>query len=184
MVGGGTRESLGESMRRPQVTTGAASPAALRGGPPPAIPPRADTDLRARADICIGAPADGPKSRAFAVTPRLPPQERPPPPENSRHPTTLPGGAAPCRQNLQTPWQRRKALREPAAGTLGGNKRNKIYGTLTVPRRSWPSHRASTRPTASSSRRGAAVAAGYRPCSTCMPAEYQAWKTAQAQRRI
>jgi len=65
-------------------------------------------------------------------------------------------------------------------GTLGGHRRNRIFGRLDCPaalralaRGGYRRHRvffadAST-----------AVAAGYRPCAVCMPDEHRAWKAAQ-----
>ena len=62
-------------------------------------------------------------------------------------------------------------------GLLGGNRRLKIYGRLDCPsaRRALANGYATRRvffadePTA--------IAAGYRPCAVCMPAEYRRWKT-------
>ncbi|GAB3424373.1 Ada metal-binding domain-containing protein [Flindersiella endophytica] len=64
-------------------------------------------------------------------------------------------------------------------GTLGGHQRNRIYGRLDCPsalraianggyvdqRVFFPDE-----PTA--------IAAGYRPCSVCLPAEYRRWRDA------
>ncbi|MET0152347.1 MAG: Ada metal-binding domain-containing protein [Candidatus Binatia bacterium] len=62
-------------------------------------------------------------------------------------------------------------------GTLGGHRRSRIYGRLDC--------RAALRALARGHYRKnrvffadetAALAAGYRPCSVCMPAEYARWK--------
>jgi methylated-DNA-[protein]-cysteine S-methyltransferase len=65
----------------------------------------------------------------------------------------------------------------PAMGTLGGHRRSRIYGTLGCPgaaraiaRGGYVAHRVFFAGEAT------AVAAGYRPCATCLPTEYRAWK--------
>ncbi len=62
-------------------------------------------------------------------------------------------------------------------GTLGGNRRSKIYGRLDCPAAlralatgSYARHRVFFADEA------AARAAGFRPCGTCMPREYARWK--------
>jgi methylphosphotriester-DNA--protein-cysteine methyltransferase len=70
-------------------------------------------------------------------------------------------------------------------GTLGGNRRLKIYGRLDCPsalraiKRGGPyaRHRVFF------ANEETAIAAGYRPCAVCLPAEYKAWKTAQSPSR-
>jgi methylphosphotriester-DNA--protein-cysteine methyltransferase len=65
-------------------------------------------------------------------------------------------------------------------GLFGGNRRLKIYGRLDCP----SALRALTR--GYSKRRvffadeAAAIAAGFRPCAVCMPAEYRRWKAASS----
>lgn len=60
-------------------------------------------------------------------------------------------------------------------GTLGGNRRRKIYGRLDC------RSAVGSLPTGYAKHRvffadeATAVAAGYRPCATCMPEEYRAW---------
>lgn len=65
-------------------------------------------------------------------------------------------------------------------GTLGGHRRTKVYGRLDckgaamwIARGHYAGHRVffADEPTA--------IAAGYRPCARCLPAEYAAWKAAQ-----
>jgi methylphosphotriester-DNA--protein-cysteine methyltransferase len=67
-----------------------------------------------------------------------------------------------------------------APGTLGGHRRTKVYGRLDcagalrwIAKGHYVSHRVffADEPTA--------IAAGYRPCARCMPAEYRAWKSVQ-----
>jgi methylphosphotriester-DNA--protein-cysteine methyltransferase len=62
-------------------------------------------------------------------------------------------------------------------GTLGGNRRSRIYGRLdcraalaAIARGGYASNRVffADEPTA--------IAAGYRPCAVCMPTEYAHWK--------
>ncbi len=64
-----------------------------------------------------------------------------------------------------------------APGTLGGHRRTRIYGRLDCPsatralaRGGYVAHRVffADEP--------AAVAAGYRPCSVCLPERYRAWR--------
>ena len=61
------------------------------------------------------------------------------------------------------------------AGSLGGNRRAKIYGRLDCPSalRALPGYAAHRVFFADEA---TAIAAGYRPCGTCMRAEYAAWK--------
>ena len=65
----------------------------------------------------------------------------------------------------------------PIPGELGGNRRTRIYGRLDCPtalktlgRGGYTSHRVFF------ADEQTAVAAGYRPCGTCMKNEYGAWK--------
>ena len=70
-----------------------------------------------------------------------------------------------------------RPYRSPTPGTLGGHRRNKVYGRLDcagalrwIAKGKYVNHRvffADER---------TAVAAGYRPCARCMPTEYRAWK--------
>lgn len=61
-------------------------------------------------------------------------------------------------------------------GTLGGNRLLKIYGRLDCgsARRALPNGYARNRVFFADE--ASAVAAGYRPCGTCMRDEYRAWK--------
>jgi methylphosphotriester-DNA--protein-cysteine methyltransferase len=65
-------------------------------------------------------------------------------------------------------------------GTLGGYKPKKIYGKLdcrsalrAIARGGYAGHRVFFADEAT------AIAAGYRPCAKCCPAEYQAWKSSR-----
>ena len=63
-------------------------------------------------------------------------------------------------------------------GTLGGNRRAKIYGRLDCPSalgalRRGDTYRASRVFFADEA---TAVAAGYRPCARCLPERYAAWR--------
>jgi methylated-DNA-[protein]-cysteine S-methyltransferase len=71
--------------------------------------------------------------------------------------------------------------RATTPGTLGGHRADRIYGRLDCPgaaraiaRGGYVANRVffADAPTA--------VAAGYRPCATCLPAEYRAWKDRRA----
>lgn len=68
----------------------------------------------------------------------------------------------------------------PTPGLLGGNRRAKIYGRLDCPsaRRALPKGYATIRVFFADE--ATAIAAGYRPCGTCMRAAYRVWKDAQA----
>ena len=64
-------------------------------------------------------------------------------------------------------------------GTLGGNRRGRIYGRLDCPSAlrairggGYVQHRVFF------ADRASAEAAGYRPCGTCLRPEYAAWKAA------
>lgn len=65
----------------------------------------------------------------------------------------------------------------PQKGTLGGHRKQKIYGRLDCPsalrwlkKGHYAQHRVFFKDEAT------AIAAGYRPCAVCMPKEYQNWK--------
>jgi methylphosphotriester-DNA--protein-cysteine methyltransferase len=65
-------------------------------------------------------------------------------------------------------------------GTLGGHRRNKVYGRLDcsgalrwIAKGHYVAHRVFFADEAT------AVAAGYRPCARCMPGEYAEWKRAR-----
>lgn len=62
-------------------------------------------------------------------------------------------------------------------GTLGGNRRTRVYGRLDCPvALSLIARGHDMRHRVFFADEEAAVAAGYRPCGACMRTEYQAWK--------
>ncbi len=62
--------------------------------------------------------------------------------------------------------------------TLGGNARSKLYGRLECPSALRAIARADSyaRTRAFFADEETAVAAGYRPCASCLPLAYRAWK--------
>jgi hypothetical protein len=74
----------------------------------------------------------------------------------------------------------RKPYRSETPGTLGGNRRGKLYGRLDCPaalraiaRGGYVEHRVFF------ADEQTAIAAGHRPCAVCLPENYAAWKAAQ-----
>jgi hypothetical protein len=70
--------------------------------------------------------------------------------------------------------------RSTIPGVLGGHRRSKLYGRLNCP----SALRAIARGGYVGRRvffadEATARAAGYRPCSVCLPAEYRAWKAGE-----
>ncbi len=62
-------------------------------------------------------------------------------------------------------------------GTLGGNKRLKIYGRLDCPSANmWLAKGHYVLQRVFFADEETAILAGYRPCAKCMPKEYQEWK--------
>lgn len=75
-----------------------------------------------------------------------------------------------------------RPLASPIPGTLGGHRRTKVYGRLDCPtalrhlaKGQYADHRVFFADQAT------AVAAGYRPCASCLPDAYRRWK---AERRL
>ena len=71
-----------------------------------------------------------------------------------------------------------KPFESDTPGTVGGHRRSRIYGRLdcrtalrAIARGGYVKYRVFFRDEAT------AVAAGYRPCAVCMPAEYARWKS-------
>ena len=65
-------------------------------------------------------------------------------------------------------------------GTLGGHRRNKVYGRLDCSSAlRWIAKGHYVRHRVFFADEQAAVAAGYRPCARCMPAQYREWKARQ-----
>ena len=68
-------------------------------------------------------------------------------------------------------------------GTLGGHRRNKIYGRLDCAGAKWWIERGHyVRHRVFFADEATAVAAGYRPCARCLPDEYRTWKAARSAR--
>lgn len=68
-------------------------------------------------------------------------------------------------------------------GTLGGHRRNKLYGRLDCPSAlRWLAKGHIVRYRVFFADETTAIAAGYRPCAVCMRAEYNAWKATQSLR--
>jgi hypothetical protein len=70
-------------------------------------------------------------------------------------------------------------------GTLGGHRRNKVYGRFDCPsalraiaQGQYVQHRVFFADEAT------AITAGYRPCGTCMKEQYAAWKARQPRKAL
>ena len=62
-------------------------------------------------------------------------------------------------------------------GTLGGHRRNKIYGRLDCRgAQRWIAKGHYVAQRVFFADEATAISAGYRPCANCMPAEYAAWR--------
>ena len=73
------------------------------------------------------------------------------------------------------------AYESAVPGTLGGNRRSRVYGRFDCP----SARRALAQGGYAQNRvffldESAAVSAGYRPCGSCLPAEHARWRAAQA----
>ena len=67
--------------------------------------------------------------------------------------------------------------RSDRPGTLGGHRRNRVYGRLDCAGAArWIAKGHYVTQRVFFVDEATAVAAGYRPCARCMPAEYAAWK--------
>ena len=70
----------------------------------------------------------------------------------------------------------RQALSE-RPGTLGGHRKNKIYGRLDCAgARRWIAKGHYVKQRVFFADEATAIAAGYRPCANCLPEAYRAWK--------
>jgi hypothetical protein len=68
----------------------------------------------------------------------------------------------------------------PVPGTLGGHRRNRIYGRLDCPSAlRWLAKGHLVRHRVFFADEEAAIAAGYRPCAVCLPERYRAWKASR-----
>jgi methylphosphotriester-DNA--protein-cysteine methyltransferase len=62
-------------------------------------------------------------------------------------------------------------------GTLGGHRRQKVYGRLDCPgARRWIAKGKYVPHRVFFADEATAIATGYRPCATCLPDKYRAWK--------
>ena len=62
-------------------------------------------------------------------------------------------------------------------GTLGGHRKNKLYGRLDCPSAlRWLAKGHIVRHRVFFANEATAIAAGYRPCAVCMPEQYRRWK--------
>jgi methylphosphotriester-DNA--protein-cysteine methyltransferase len=70
-----------------------------------------------------------------------------------------------------------KPYESATPGTLGGHRRNKVYGRLDCPGAlRWIAKGKYVRHRVFFADEATAIAAGYRPCARCMPAQYRKWK--------
>jgi methylphosphotriester-DNA--protein-cysteine methyltransferase len=77
-----------------------------------------------------------------------------------------------------------KQVLSETPGTLGGHRRNKVYGRLDCPSAlRWLAKGHIVRWRVFFADEATAIAAGYRPCAVCMREEYRAWKAAQTSSR-
>ena len=66
-------------------------------------------------------------------------------------------------------------------GTLGGHRRNRVYGRLDCPSAlRWIAKGHYVRHRVFFADEESAIAAGYRPCARCLPGQYRRWKTSAA----
>ncbi|MCA0377614.1 MAG: metal-binding protein [Gemmatimonadetes bacterium] len=70
-------------------------------------------------------------------------------------------------------------------GTLGGHRKNRTYGRLDckAARRALGTGRSYEQQRVFFADEATAIAAGYRPCAVCMPAQYAQWKAAGGKAR-
>jgi hypothetical protein len=62
-------------------------------------------------------------------------------------------------------------------GSLGGYRKDKIYGRLDCPNAArWIAKGHYVKERIFFADEATAIAAGYRPCSRCLPEKYEAWK--------
>jgi methylphosphotriester-DNA--protein-cysteine methyltransferase len=71
-----------------------------------------------------------------------------------------------------------KQVLSETRGTLGGHRKNKIYGRLDCAGAArWIAKGHYVKQRVFFADEATAIAAGYQPCAGCMPAEYAAWKS-------
>jgi Metal binding domain of Ada len=70
-----------------------------------------------------------------------------------------------------------KLYQSSTKGTLGGHRKNKIYGTLDCKGAArWIAKGFYTKQRVFFADERAAIAAGFRPCAVCLPEKYKEWK--------
>ena len=70
-----------------------------------------------------------------------------------------------------------KSYESPIKGTLGGHRRDKIYGTLDCKGAArWIAKGHYVKQRVFFADEAIAIAAGYRPCANCLPEKYREWK--------
>ena len=70
-----------------------------------------------------------------------------------------------------------KEFLSPTPGTLGGHRKNKLYGRLDCPSAlRWLEKGHIVKHRVFFADEATAIAAGYRPCAVCLPDEYCRWK--------
>jgi len=68
-------------------------------------------------------------------------------------------------------------------GTLGGHRKNRIYGRLDCPGAlRWIARGYYVKQRVFFLDEATAISAGYRPCDVCLPEEYKRWKAGQTGR--
>jgi Metal binding domain of Ada len=73
-----------------------------------------------------------------------------------------------------------KPYKSEAPGTLGGHRRNKIYGTLDCAGAArWIAKGHYVKQRVFFADEATAIASGYRPCAGCMPERYREWKASR-----
>jgi hypothetical protein len=83
----------------------------------------------------------------------------------------------PCERTYTLIGADGRPFKSQAPGTLGGHRRNKVYGRLDCAGAlRWIAKGKYVRHRVFFADEGTAVAAGYRPCARCMPERYRAWK--------
>jgi methylphosphotriester-DNA--protein-cysteine methyltransferase len=70
-----------------------------------------------------------------------------------------------------------KQVLSETPGTLGGHRKNKIYGRLDCAGAArWIAKGHYVKQRVFFADEATAIEAGYRPCANCMPAEYRRWR--------
>ena len=68
-------------------------------------------------------------------------------------------------------------VRSSTPGTLGGHRRNRVYGRLDCPSAlRWIARGHYVRQRVFFADEETAIAAGFRPCAVCLPERYREWK--------